>query len=101
MTQGCSGHLNRMECLAPLSRPAHTSVMLGTMDHTGETEIEMVQRHVREREEHVARQREIVERLPPSGEVAEMAHALLAELEKTLAHHRAHLARLLGSAPPP
>ncbi len=59
-----------------------------------ETEREMVERHVREGQEHVARQREIVERLPVSGEVAEMARSLLVEYEETLALHRAHLARL-------
>ena len=60
-----------------------------------ETELGMVQWHIREGEEHVARQREIVERLPPSGNVAEMARSLLAEFETTLELHRAHLARLL------
>ena len=65
-------------------------------DDTG-TEREMVERHVREGAAHVARQREIVERLPASGEVAEIARVLLAEFEATLGLHRAHLARLQGA----
>jgi hypothetical protein len=70
------------------------------MTRPGETELEMVQRHVREGEEHVARQREIVGRLPPSNEIAGIARALLTEFEDTLAAHRDHLARLLGPTPP-
>lgn len=69
------------------------------MTHHSETEIEMVRRHVREGEEHVVRQREIVHRLPQSGEVAEIARALLVEFEKSLEAHRAHLARLLSANP--
>ena len=49
-----------------------------------ETEREMAERHVREVAAHVARQREIVKRLPPSGEVAEIARTLLAEHEEML-----------------
>jgi hypothetical protein len=64
------------------------------MSDTDESDLEMVRRHVREGEEHVARQREIVERLSSSGELAEIARTLLADYEKTLALHRAHLARL-------
>ena len=59
-----------------------------------EPELELARRQVREAEEHVARQREIVDRLPPSGEVAEIARTLLADYEETLALHRAHLDRL-------
>jgi hypothetical protein len=60
----------------------------------GESELERVERHVREGEVHVARQREIVDRLAPSGEVAGIARTLLAEFEDTLDLHRARLARL-------
>ncbi len=63
-----------------------------------ESEREMVERHVREAEAHVVRQREIVERLPPSGEVAEMARTLLAEYEATLNLHWAYLVRLQGAS---
>jgi hypothetical protein len=64
---------------------------------TNETETETVERHVREAEEHVARQREIVNRLPPSGEVAEMARSLLVQYEEALSLQRTHLARLRGN----
>ena len=65
---------------------------------SSETELEMIQRQVRKAEEHVARQREIVSRLPPSGDIAEMARALLAELEESLTHYRTHLTQLQGSS---
>ncbi len=68
------------------------------MIDTNETEMETVERHIREAEDHVARQREIVDRLPPTGEVAEMARSLLAQYEEALSLHRAHLARLRGAA---
>ncbi len=70
------------------------------MAHPGETDIEMVQRHVREGEGQVARQRELVDSLPLESELAETARALLAQFEDMQEMHRAHLARLLGSAPP-
>jgi len=68
------------------------------MIDTNGTEIETVERHIREAEDQVARQREIVDRLPPSGEVAEMARSLLVQYEEALSLHRAHLARLSGAA---
>ena len=66
-----------------------------------ETELEMVQRHVREGEAHVARQREIVVELRERGDPTEMALALLAEFEDLLHQHKAHLIRIeaKGSAP--
>lgn len=67
------------------------------MPHLGETEIEMVQRHVREGEGHVAHQRELVNSLPPESELAETARMLLVEFEETQEMHCAHLARLQGS----
>ena len=66
------------------------------MTDADETEIEMVRRHIVEAEEHLARQREIVDRLPPSGGITELARSLLVQYEETLSLHRAHLARLLG-----
>ena len=60
----------------------------------GETEVEMARRQILAEEEMVARQRGIVERLPRSGELAEIGRAYLAELEESLAEHRAQLARL-------
>ncbi len=67
-----------------------------TLADEAETKLEQIERQVRDAEEQVARQREIVERLPPSGEVAAMARTLLAEYEEALRLHRAHLARLQG-----
>jgi hypothetical protein len=72
------------------------------MPEVGETEIQMIRRQILAEEEMVLRQREIVGRLPRSGEIAEIGRAYLAELEDSLAGHRAALARLqdLSSVPP-
>lgn len=59
----------------------------------------MIRRHVREGEEHVVRQREIVASLPPDSDLAQTAHQLLTLFEESLKNHRAHLARLLHSGP--
>lgn len=59
----------------------------------GETAVEMTRRQILADEEMVARQRAIVQRLPQSGELAEIGRAYLAELEEGLAEHRAQLAR--------
>jgi len=64
------------------------------MTRSGETELQMVQRHVREGEEHVARQREIVASLPPESDLAVTAHQLLTLFEETLERHREHLTRV-------
>ena len=65
------------------------------MAQVGETEIEMVQRHIRQGEGHVASQREIVASLPPDSPLAENARQLLTQFEETLESHHEHLARLL------
>ena len=59
-----------------------------------ETELEMVQRHVREGEAHVERQREIVVELREQGHPTDMAVTLLAEFEDLLRQHKAHLIRI-------
>ncbi len=64
----------------------------------GETVVEMTRRQILADEEMVARQRVIVQRLPQSGELAEIGRAYLAELEESLAEHRALLARLTTPA---
>lgn len=66
----------------------------------GETEIEMVRRHIREGEEHVAHQRGIVASLPDS-DLAKTARQLLETFKQALESHQEHLARLLHSAPKP
>jgi hypothetical protein len=62
---------------------------------TDETPKEMVSRHVRQGENHVTRQREIVAELDAGGHKTELANTLLDEFEHTLAEHKAHLARLI------
>ena len=64
------------------------------MNHSDDPEVDMVRRLVSEAEEHLARQRAIVERLPSSGEVSAIAHSLLADYAEVLARHRARLAQL-------
>ena len=59
--------------------------------HPGETKFEMARRHVRQAEEHVNKQRRVVEALRERDQLAEIAVELLAELEQSLADLRASL----------
>lgn len=59
----------------------------------GETEIEIVCRHVREGAERIAKQRALVARLKAQELPAEEAEALLASFEDLQRQHEAHLAR--------
>jgi hypothetical protein len=60
--------------------------------NTGETKIEMLQRHVREGAEHVAKQRALVARLRGHGLPVEDAESLLVTFEASQHQHEAHLA---------
>ena len=57
-------------------------------------ELEMVQRHVREGQSHLKRQRELVANLQVKGEPVELATTLLLQFEASQQQHEAHLARL-------
>ena len=59
-----------------------------------ETEREMVERHVRDGERHVASQRDILAHLRKHRRDAELAERTLMNLEDPLALHYEHLARL-------
>jgi hypothetical protein len=59
-----------------------------------ETELEMVQRHVREGERHVALQREIVAWHLEHGNLGDQSERLLANFEDMQRLHLEHLARL-------
>jgi ATP-dependent protease HslVU (ClpYQ) peptidase subunit len=63
----------------------------------GETELQMVQRHVREGEAHVQRQREIVTKMWERGAPTDIAVTLLEAFQETLRQHKAHLSRLEAS----
>jgi hypothetical protein len=54
----------------------------------------MVERHVREGERHLARQREIVARQLEHGKSSEQSERLLANFEDVQRLHLEHLARL-------
>ena len=60
----------------------------------GETELQMVQRHVREGEAHVQRQGEIVAEMRERGAPTDMAISLLEQFQDILRLHKAHLAKL-------
>jgi hypothetical protein len=60
----------------------------------GETESEMVRRHVREGEGHVKRQTEVIARLQKRGASTDMAKALLDRFNELQHLHLAHLARV-------
>ncbi|MBB2960949.1 hypothetical protein [Methylobacterium sp. R2-1] len=61
-----------------------------------ETDLEMVHRHVREGEEHLAKQRALIARLKLSELPTEEAEALLHTFEDLQGQHKAHLARIEG-----
>jgi hypothetical protein len=60
----------------------------------GETELQMVQRHIREGEAHVQRQHEIVAETRKRGVSTDMAVTLLELFQDTLSLHKAHLVRI-------
>lgn len=57
-------------------------------------ELEMVQRHVREGEYHLANQRALIARLKVSGLPTEEAEVLLRIFEDAQGQHNVHLARI-------
>ena len=59
-----------------------------------ETELEMVQRHVREGEKHLVNQRALIDRLRASELPTGEAEALLDTFEDMQGQHIAHLMRL-------
>lgn len=59
-----------------------------------ETELQMVQRHVRQGRDMLIRQRAVVERLKAAGLPTNQAEALLSEFQLVQALHKDHLARL-------
>ena len=61
----------------------------------GETELEMVQRHVRQGEEHVLRQCEIIAHLEFQKLPTDLAESLLFNFGETLRAHEDHLERLI------
>jgi hypothetical protein len=65
-----------------------------------ETELEMVQRHIRKAAGLIERQREIVG-LTNDARLLARARELLSQLEKALDLHEQHLARLLHSSETP
>jgi hypothetical protein len=61
----------------------------------GESELAMVQRHVRDGFAAVERQRALVAELEAAGAATEMARTLLDQFEAIQVEHEAHLERLL------
>ncbi|RYB01311.1 hypothetical protein D3272_26820 [Lichenibacterium ramalinae] len=61
-----------------------------------ETELEMVQRHVRQGERTLANQRALIARLGTLGRPTEEAEILLASFEDAQRMHEDHLARIQG-----
>lgn len=61
-----------------------------------ESKLEMVQRHVRQGEAHVAKQHEIIAKLHALGRPVDVAERLLESFEYSLDEHRAHLARIIA-----
>lgn len=63
---------------------------------SGETELEMVRRHVREGERQLAAQRALIARVDARGLPTEEAANLLAVFEEIQRMHEAHLTRIKG-----
>lgn len=61
-----------------------------------ETELQMLDRHIRTGARHISRQREIIDRLIELGAPAEQAIELLDLFQVTQALHIAHRERLLN-----
>ena len=62
---------------------------------TTETELEMVQRHIRQGTAHVSRQREIIIELAARGQSTDFAESLLLNFEDCMDSHQERLARLI------
>ena len=60
----------------------------------GETELQMVERHVRQGERHVSRQLEIITAMQLRGQHTGLAESLLFNFDKSLRAHRDHLSEL-------
>ncbi len=61
---------------------------------SNETETEMVHRHIRQGEGHLADQRAVIDRLTLTNLPTKEAEALLATFESVQRQHEAHLKRL-------
>jgi hypothetical protein len=62
-----------------------------------ETELEMVQRHIRQGEKHVLRQHEIIAELTLRNQPTWLAEGLLLDFQATLRAHQDHLDRLISN----
>ncbi|TGS51720.1 hypothetical protein EN844_33975, partial [Mesorhizobium sp. M3A.F.Ca.ET.201.01.1.1] len=63
-----------------------------------ETQLEMAERHVREGEAIIARQRALIDRLAQDGHPTGEARKFLRKFQKAQEEHVAHLEQLRGSA---
>ena len=61
----------------------------------GETELEMVERHIRQGERHVSRQHEIIAEMDCRGQWTGVAEDLLLNFEFCLRGHKAHLEQII------
>lgn len=61
----------------------------------GETELEMVKRHIREGEGHVSRQLEIIADMVVRGQPTTLAETLIFNFDKTLRAHKAQLEQIM------
>ena len=59
-----------------------------------ETELQMVQRHVRQGRDILVRQLAVIERLQAGGFATDQAEALLSDFENMQAQHEEHLRRI-------
>ena len=65
-----------------------------------ETELEMVQRHIRQGHEHVSRQASTIVQMALKNQSTELAEALPLSFERCQQAHQDHLDRLISAGPP-
>ena len=61
----------------------------------GETELEMVKRHVRQGERHMSRQLEIIADMQLRNQTTDVAEKLLFNFDRSLRAHMDHLSELI------
>ena len=76
------------------ARTAFIRYVLKYRMEAGETEFEMVQRHIRQAEKHVSQQLEIIAAMTLRNQPIGLAEKLLFNFEKSLRGHRDHLGQI-------
>src|SRR4051794_8955013 len=96
LQDSCSPGTERGDRGMDRREPGLHSVRQGGLMGTQETPLQMALRHVREGEEHIARQRVLIAELKAGGHPTADAEALLTTFESSQHEHVDHLKKLLS-----